>query len=124
MSVTCTATITMSWDFFNMLFEMKHRQMNSKQAAGDQRALCSNPSARCSQYTGNVHIHWTPLGMGPGSEGPGVSSLLPAAWALNGHRHIPGFRQMQPTTSKKEELPSARLQGLEKMNRVLCNVHY
>lgn len=64
------------------------------------------------------------LGMGPVSEGLGLSILLLAVWALNHHRHIPGFRQLQPTASKGEELPSAHLQGLAKMDCVPCNMHY
>ena len=110
--------------FFIMSFEMKHRQIKSKKAAGEQRAPCSNPVARCSQYTGNAHIHWSAWEWGPVSEGPALSSLLPAAWAFYHHRHISGFRQMQPTTSKREELLSARLQDLAKMNHVPCNMHY
>lgn len=44
--------------FCVMLFEMKHRQTKSEEAAGEQRAPSSHSSARCNPYTGNAHIHW------------------------------------------------------------------
>lgn len=75
---------------------MKHKQIKSKRVAGEQRASCSNLSARCSQCTGNAYILWSAWDWGPG-----LSTLLPAVWALNHHGHTAGFRQMQPTTSEK-----------------------
>lgn len=102
--------------FCVMLFEMKHRQTKSEEAAGELPFQCQVQS-----------VYWKctyPLGMGPVSEGPGLSISHLAVWALNHPGHTPGFREMQPTVSEREELLSNHLQGLARMDRVPCNVCY